>query len=400
MKVHLISCLAAFQSLVASEALLPSVNETSRDLSSLVTGDGHSLLKRAPIAPANDLLWVTAGCRGQKLQLMDTLNPQEAQQFGTPLNSPWTGTLVNELALWGYLDNSENRDIKDECDFTMKPMFETALKALGISARSAPDGGPNKCFSYVHRDSAVVQKLPNGQLPARNQQQYVVNGRTYRITGAFHTIGINAQDGVIHMINRRSAQSAAKQLWNVAQAPKDQLPALASSSDIAWGLWERMSAGNLANINYIFSHRITNEETRAIIARALEGREVRPWPGEMFEAGMATEYWALLGSPNGIAAGYLLGQHKPQFGHNRYVSAIHVFQGAPGSPFMGVPALPYMCFVVKPAPYPPPPPPQEIQMRHVALNEPIAIDEDEDRVVARSEDGKSIVRSHKVFAKS
>jgi len=67
---------------------------------------------------------------------------------------------------------------------------------------------------------------------------------------------------------------------------------------------------------------------------------------------------------------------------------------------MGVPALPYMCFVVKPAPYPPPPPPQEIQMRDVALNEPVAIDEDEDRVVARSEDGKSIVRSHKVFAKS
>ena len=67
---------------------------------------------------------------------------------------------------------------------------------------------------------------------------------------------------------------------------------------------------------------------------------------------------------------------------------------------MGVPALPYMCFVVKPAPYPPPPPPQEIQMRDVALDEPIAIDEDEDRVVARSEDGKSIVRSHKVFAKS
>jgi len=73
---------------------------------------------------------------------------------------------------------------------------------------------------------------------------------------------------------------------------------------------------------------------------------------------------------------------------------------------MGVPALPYMCFVVKPAPYPPPGVPQEIQMPGVALDEPIAIDEnedeneDEDRVVARSEDGKSIVRSHKVFAKS
>ena len=67
---------------------------------------------------------------------------------------------------------------------------------------------------------------------------------------------------------------------------------------------------------------------------------------------------------------------------------------------MGVPALPYMCFVVKPAPYPPPGVPQEIQMPGVALDEPVAIDEDEDRVVARSEDGKSIVRSHEVFVRS
>jgi len=67
---------------------------------------------------------------------------------------------------------------------------------------------------------------------------------------------------------------------------------------------------------------------------------------------------------------------------------------------MGVPALPYMCFVVKPAPYPPPGIPPEIQLGDVALDEPVAIEKDEDRVVARSEDGKSIVRSHKVFAKS
>lgn len=39
-------------------------------------------------------------------------------------------------------------------------------------------------------------------------------------------------------------------------------------------------------------------------------------------------------------------------------------------------------------------------MRDVILDEPITIDEDEDRVAERSEDRRSIVRSHKIFSKS
>jgi hypothetical protein len=100
--------------------------------------------------------------------------------------------------------------------------------------------------------------------------------------------------------------------------------------------------------------------------------------------------------------GYLLGQHKPQFGHNRYVSAIHVFQGTPAITYLPVPVLPFLCFVVKPAPVPAPDIPTEIQMPGVALDERVAVpmDVNGNSVVGRSEDGKSIVRRHKIFAKA
>ena len=91
-------------------------------------------------------------------------------------------------------------------------------------------------------------------MPPRNQQRYTVDGVSYKVTNAYYTIGINARDGVIHMINRKSPESAAKNQWGVDNVPKNELPALRSSSDIAWGMWERMSPGKLGNINYIFSH--------------------------------------------------------------------------------------------------------------------------------------------------
>ncbi|CAG5159510.1 uncharacterized protein ALTATR162_LOCUS5616 [Alternaria atra] len=398
MRAFLLAYLAVL-GLVVCEVPLHSSSEFLLNTSSLAVEDSGGIVKRAPVAPADDFLWQTCGCRGQKLQLMDTLDPVNAARFGTPLNSPWVGTLENELTTWGYKDNSANDDIQDLCDFTMKPMFEAVLRTLGIGAGSAQYGGPNKCFSYVHREGPAVQLQPNGQMPPRNQQRYTVDGVSYRVTNAYYTIGINAQAGVIHLLNRKSPESAAKTLWGVESAPRNELPALKSSSDIAWGMWERMSPGNLGNINYIFSHSIVNKETQAIILRALDGQPLAPWPGTEFVAGEASEYWALLGSPNGVAVGYILGQHKPQFGHNRYVSSIHIFQGSPANPVWLIGILPWLCFVVKPAPYPAPQPPDEVMGETNAFVPGKSDLVDEDRVVDRSEDGKNIVRSHKIWAK-
>ena len=75
---------------------------------------------------------------------------------------------------------------------------------------------------------------------------------------------------------------------------REWLPALASSSDYAWGFWTRLNAGNLGGIKKMFSCMITNDITLALIAEALRTYplgpgEVRPqgvekWPGTTFEA--------------------------------------------------------------------------------------------------------------------
>ena len=73
---------------------------------------------------------------------------------------------------------------------------------------------------------------------------------------------------------------------------KEWLPALASSSDHAWGFWNRANAGNLSGIRKIFSCMITNEVTLALINEALRTyplapgeerpRGVEKWPGTTF----------------------------------------------------------------------------------------------------------------------
>jgi hypothetical protein len=54
--------------------------------------------------PASDLLWGTCYCRGAKLFVAMTQNPDQAQNFITPINSPWDGTMYTELTTWGYND--------------------------------------------------------------------------------------------------------------------------------------------------------------------------------------------------------------------------------------------------------------------------------------------------------
>jgi hypothetical protein len=130
------------------------------------------------------------------------------------------------------------------------------------------------------------------------------------------------------------------------------------SSDIAWGLWNRHSGGSLSNINYFFSVTIVNSDTRKIIGRAMRnaGQEYVPKaPGYTFRPGtddflaligkcMAVSFFKenlllathdgldtysnhrLPGSPNLVAACYFLAQHKAQFGHNRIITAITLFE--------------------------------------------------------------------------
>ncbi|XP_014556661.1 hypothetical protein COCVIDRAFT_99137 [Bipolaris victoriae FI3] len=354
--------------------------------------------------------WDRAVCKGTKLLFGTTLNPNQAILHCRPLTTPWHGTLVNELTTWGYYDASDDDDRKGACDFETKFSGLTrAFRELGVGMHDYTDGGPNRCFTVVHYDGPAVEKNPDGSMPRRSTQHYTVNGRRYRITGAHFIIGVNSKDGYIFFIDRSSPETQARLIWNVPThipIPRDEMPALRSSSDIAWGFWNRVSGYNLGGINAFISFEVVNEETGRIIDRAMKKNghdEVPPWPGVRFNSG-TEEYRALLGSPNGLAAGYLLTQHKREMGGNKYISHIIVFMEDDPT------GWPNLLFKVDWAPPPPPPPPppqpsatQPLQAKSIGEHAQELQNEEQThvegaKILGSSRDGKHIVREHVIRA--
>ena len=127
------------------------------------------------------------------------------------------------------------------------------------------------------------------------------------MTGAHHTIGINPDSGIVYFLNLCSAQKAAQMYWGIDKPPSDQLPALRSTSDIAWGFYNRASWGKLSNIRVFMSMMIINTDTMRIIERVLAMYNndlsadmqridgVQLWPGTTFDVN-DIEGQALLGT--------------------------------------------------------------------------------------------------------
>ena len=73
---------------------------------------------------------------------------------------------------------------------------------------------------------------------------------------------------VIIAMDRNSPQSAGKDRTPVVEG--DGLPAIRACSDVAWLSWKEF-ATDVMNLNYFLSLAITNEETEAIMSRAVRG---------------------------------------------------------------------------------------------------------------------------------
>jgi hypothetical protein len=127
------------------------------------------------------------------------------------------------------------------------------------------------------------------------------------MTGAQHTIGINAASGIVFFLNRLSAEKAAQRYWDLGpKRPRsEELPALRSSSDIAWGFWSRENWVTLGGIRAFMSLMVVNSDTLFVIEQVLsmyngrvpEGQRVdgvQPWPGTTFDVD-EVEGQALLG---------------------------------------------------------------------------------------------------------
>jgi hypothetical protein len=119
---------------------------------------------------------------------------------------------------------------------------------------------------------------------------------------------VNPQDGAVYFFNRESPEHSAGLHWKDKRPIPDDLPKLRSSSDLTWGLWNRVAVPryDIKHIKYFIVFNVANTVTKnAIVPRALKLKnlasdETKPWPGSGF--GMDAE------GEEGEAARALLGK--------------------------------------------------------------------------------------------
>ncbi|KAJ4316919.1 Mitochondrial import inner membrane translocase subunit tim8 [Neodidymelliopsis sp. IMI 364377] len=271
--------------------------------------------------------------------------------MGTTAESPFDGDLISKLREWGYNDNTpamqKLHDLECNMNSASGHMLSKVFLDLGLDTKSKNNGGPNQCFQIEHFDGPTVIKDPDGSVPPKSSQYYEVCKVQYRVTGAEHTIGVNAAGGAVFAISLSNAAKSARRLWRVAPQT-EKLPHIRSVSDISWAFWHRAVAetegADLKNIRYFFVNMVINTETSRHIKRALKSltpphEDPVDWPGHEFS--METDAGnALLGSPVGRWAGYFLMQHKRQLGGNKFISKVRVFKSEKEG------SLPYLLFYV------------------------------------------------------
>jgi hypothetical protein len=348
-----------------------------------------------------DDAWARSINRGAKLLQGMKMGDKEAGQLyglGDSADSPCDGDLHNVLESWGYRDNAAGmKEAADKyCDMDSSSMLDgqklkKTFDELGMGTKSKNKGGPNECFQIEHYNSAAVILDEDGTRPAKYHQYYKAPcGTEFRETGAEHTVGVNGEGGAVFAMDIKSPAKAARSLWG--RAPKaEELPHIRSFSDISWAFWNRAAAGNIQNIKYFFVTTIINTETNRHIRKALKTltppkTETEGWPGVDFD--METDAGkALLGSPVGRWAGYFLMQHKRQLGGNKFISKVRLFKSEKAG------LLAYLLFYVDG-------PVSELERRSnsgLSVNDVIGGARDADgemRVLARSDDGRNIVREH------
>ncbi|CAI6337378.1 unnamed protein product [Periconia digitata] len=289
-----------------------------------------------PSKIADDAVWEKLKCKGAALlsSIHSSTNPQ----------SIWKGDLKHELSTWGY---KEGYASYINCDMKGYWGVETACKALGLDTRPKMMGGPNLCYNFQHYDAGAG-------VPA-SKQEYEVDGKKYRVTGAELQIAVNPSGGVIFQQYVTSPMTAAKDLWNRDPA-LNELPELRALSDIMWGAWNRDNP-DVKKIRYFWVQGVGNTQTKAVIARSLKnvGKQLELWPGTTF--GMdSDEGLAMLGrcisenllgrlgagsddsradhigvgSANAACFGFFLGMHQAELGRLT-IDKVQVFKSESSS---------------------------------------------------------------------
>jgi hypothetical protein len=170
--------------------------------------------------------------------------------------------------------------------------------------------------------ATVYQDLGLSTAPAANlRHRYEHNratehdGREYPETDADFTNIFNVDGGaIIADLNMGSDYMIQKQTQQGITFSGEVVP-LKQYSDVVFLAWQH-AAGNKANgLKYIIRKGILNQETKDVVVQILQQRGVanQPWPGLKIPMS-DRDALALLGSPNGRGAAWMLIQHKKELG--------------------------------------------------------------------------------------
>ncbi|KAJ4296475.1 hypothetical protein N0V90_006520 [Kalmusia sp. IMI 367209] len=324
--------------------------QQSFELHPFISGDGLPKITLTAPPQATDEEFKKCREKGNEFVCAMPVNSNEAGRFFTPpldtTESKWkSDPAQQDLDDWGYNLYDATEESEKYGQFDQFWGIGRALRAKGLSDKLKEQGGKNVVHYVLHGDIGLEEDIKN-PVPVQHQM-YFVGGRKYYCTRGFFAFAMNYDQGVIMAMNRKSPRYAVKSL-NPPWAG-GALPELIASSDIMWGIWKDGAYMDSRNIRYFLSLSITNEPTSKIIYRVVKG--VLPaYPGVKFSSdtpdGMygpakwmligregvtisnlseKTRGQALLGTPNGLAIGYMLVQHKADIGL-RYVKEIEVFK--------------------------------------------------------------------------
>ncbi|KAF1932261.1 uncharacterized protein M421DRAFT_287779 [Didymella exigua CBS 183.55] len=215
--------------------------------------------------------------------------------FSTPTaESPFDGSLVENLQNWGYNDNTPAMQKLHDRESNMASasgrMLSKTFADLSMDTYSKSTGGPYECFQVEHYSGPATMKNEDGTLPEKSDQLHSVCGATYRATGTEYIIGVDAAAGALFALNRKSSPKAARELWR-HRPEVAELPHLRSASDISWAVWNRAVSSTpgaeIADVKYLINMMIISRETNQYIRRAISSltpplEETLGWPGTKF----------------------------------------------------------------------------------------------------------------------
>ncbi|KAF2728425.1 hypothetical protein EJ04DRAFT_569551 [Polyplosphaeria fusca] len=312
---------------------LTSAHHTSGSITQLLSARREILfnLSTTPAGPTlirlDDKAWDGLVCKGAVLFNAMGLDDTEAWKMFKP-ERPQAASdfhdFPHEFVKWSY-------DVRDQdAESILADMEEYQSMFHGISVSGEIEDWSVTRIWHVSDYDAASRNGPR----AISQQTYQVDGKSYRSTGALYSIAMNKKDGMIMIL----ISFSPSYMGNRLKPPVTEgFPDLQRLCDIVWGVKSGLGGGQ---IKYYLIQEVENDLSQEAIELVYKnaGKVPTEWPGVKITP-PSDDAKALMATPSGVGAAFLLIQHKNQLGKTNKVKEIVLFHhwfedGSQGSPCM------------------------------------------------------------------